>query len=210
VVTGSSALRIGAGSRESLAGRFERLVLSHWSAAALARILGVARSDAARLLVQMGSYPGALSFRGDSRRFKAYVRDAIAEPAIGKDILALRSIRRPALLRQVFALATTLPAQIVALQKLQGRLMDSGALETIAHYLQLLEEAYLVAAVDKYSTSALRRRKAPPKVVVLNNALLAALDPAGIPDPVEEPARFGTWVENACLAHAWNSGQEVA
>jgi predicted AAA+ superfamily ATPase len=210
VATGSSALRIGAGSRESLAGRFEKLVLSHWSASALTESLGVERADAAQLFVQLGSYPGALRFRSDLRRFKAYVRDAIAEPAIGKDVLAHRSIRRPALLRQVFALATTLPAQIVSLQKLQGRLMDSGALETIAHYLQLLEEAYLVAAVEKFSTSALRRRKAPPKIVVLNNALMAALDPAGIPDPGGEPARFGSWVENACLAHAWNSGQEVA
>ncbi|HEY6368270.1 MAG TPA: AAA family ATPase, partial [Candidatus Binatia bacterium] len=32
VATGSSALRLGAGSRESLAGRFERLTLTHWSA----------------------------------------------------------------------------------------------------------------------------------------------------------------------------------
>lgn len=210
VATGSSALRIGTGSRESLAGRFERIVLTHWSADAMIRNLGIAKDDAAELFVQMGSYPGALSFRDDARRFKAYVRDAIAEPAIGRDVLALRPVRRPALLRQVFSLACTMPAQIVSLQKLQGRLLDSGALETIAHYLHLLEEAYLVAAVDKFSTTLLRRRKAPPKIVVLNNALMAALDPAGIPHPTHEPARFGTWVENACLAHAWNSGQDVS
>jgi predicted AAA+ superfamily ATPase len=24
-----------------------------------------------------------------------------------------------------------------------------------------------------------------------------------------DPARFGAWVENACLAHAWNAGQQV-
>ena len=32
VATGSSALRLAAGSRESLAGRFERITLTHWSA----------------------------------------------------------------------------------------------------------------------------------------------------------------------------------
>jgi len=37
VATGSSALRVATGSRESLAGRFERMTLSHWPAAALAR-----------------------------------------------------------------------------------------------------------------------------------------------------------------------------
>ena len=34
VATGSSSLRIGAGSKESLAGRFERLTLAHWTARA--------------------------------------------------------------------------------------------------------------------------------------------------------------------------------
>jgi hypothetical protein len=45
--------------------------------------------------------------------------------------------------------------------------------------------------------------------VTLSNALLAAVDPRGVPDAAREPARFGAWVENACLAFAWNSGQRV-
>ena len=48
-----------------------------------------------------------------------------------------------------------------------------------------------------------------PKIVVLNNALLLAGDPRGAPE-ASEPARFGAWVENACLAHAWNRGQSVS
>jgi hypothetical protein len=24
-----------------------------------------------------------------------------------------------------------------------------------------------------------------------------------------DPARFGFWVENVCLAHAWNAGQQL-
>ena len=54
-----------------------------------------------------------------------------------------------------------------------------------------------------------RQRAAPPKLIVLSNALLAASDPRGIPDPEGDPERFGVWVENACLAHAWNAGQRV-
>lgn len=138
------------------------------------------------------------------------MRDAIVEPAIGRDMLVLAPIRRPALLRQVFGVALAAPAQIVSLQKLQGQLADGGALETIAHYLTLLEEAFLVAPLAKHARSrALCLRAAPPKLVVLNQALLAAADPRRGPDPVTEAARFGAWVENACLAHAWNSGQEV-
>ncbi len=209
VATGSSALRLGAGSRESLAGRFERLTLAHWSAAAITRPFGIARPSAASVCVRLGSYPGALPLRGDAARFRAYVRDAIVEPAIGRDILALEAVRRPALLRQVFGLCCALPGQVVSLQKLQGQLQDKGALETIAHYLHLLEEAFLVTALDKFSDRPARRRAAPPQIVVLNNALLAAMDPRGIPDDTD-PARFGIWVENACLAHAWNRGQAVS
>jgi hypothetical protein len=162
------------------------------------------------LLVKMGSYPGAFELRADIPRWSAYVRDAILEPAIGRDILALASVRKPALLRQVFGVAASSPAEIVSLQKIQGQLQDAGALETIAHYLQLLEDAYLVAPLGKYSPRPARQRAAPPKLITLNNALLAAVDPRGIPDRSTDPKRFGAWVENACLAHAWNRGQRVS
>ncbi|MBI2456136.1 MAG: ATP-binding protein [candidate division NC10 bacterium] len=210
VATGSSALRVGKGSRESLAGRFERLTLTHWSAASIRNVFGAGAAEAADAVVRWGSYPGAWHLRGDRARWAAYVRDAIVEPAIGRDILALASVRRPALLRQVFGICVSSPAQVVSMQKLQGQLHDRGALETIAHYLGLLEEAYLIAAVPKYAASPRRMRSSPPKIIVLNNALLAASDPRGVPEPSTDPARFGAWVENACLAFAWNAGQQVS
>lgn len=209
VATGSSALRLVAGSRESLAGRFELVTLTHWSASSLAEVFGIPAREAVDTLVRMGSYPGAFALRGDRTRWLAYVRDSIVEPAIGRDILALAAVRRPALLRQVFAICASSPAQILSLQKIQGQLQDAGALETIAHYLALLEEAFLVAPLPKHSPSPARRRSAPPKLVALSNALLATVDPRGAPDQATDPARFGAWVENACLAHAWNAGQRV-
>jgi len=210
VATGSSALRLAHGSRESLAGRFERITLTHWSASSLVDAFGMPPAEACELLVRMGSYPGAFELRHDLARWSAYVRDAILEPAIGRDILALVSVRKPALLRQVFGVAASSPAQIVSLQKIQGRLQDAGALETIAHYLALLEEAFLVAPLPKYATRPARQRAAPPKLVPLNNALVAVMDPRGIPDHATAPERWGAWVENACLAFAWNAGQRVS
>jgi hypothetical protein len=210
VATGSSALRLATGSRESLAGRFERLTLSHWSAAGLVAAFGVPERKAAEMIVHMGAYPGAFALRNDRRRWAAYVHDAILEPAIGRDILALAPVRKPALLRQVFAVAAASPAQIVSLQKMQGQLQDAGALETIAHYLSLLEEGYLVAALGKHATRPARRRNAPPKLIVLSNALLAVSDALRANDVAADPARFGAWLENACLAHAINAGQEVS
>ncbi|MBI4730114.1 MAG: ATP-binding protein [Acidobacteria bacterium] len=209
VATGSSALGLAAGSRESLAGRFERITLGHWSAASVARAFEMDPAEAADLAVRIGSYPGSLPLRRDPARWAAYVRDAIVEPAVGRDLLALAPIRRPALLRQVFAVCATSPAQIVSLKKLQGSLQDPGALATISHYLDLLEDAYLIAALRKHAGRPARRRSSPPKIVALSNALLAVTDPRGAPEPATDPARFGAWVENAVLAHAWNSGQQV-
>jgi predicted AAA+ superfamily ATPase len=210
VATGSSALRLAIGSRESLAGRFERLTLTHWSATSLAQVFKLGKEDAADLVVRMGSYPGAFPLREDVARWTAYIRDAILEPAIGRDILALSAVRRPGLLRQVLGIAASSPAQIVSLQKIQGQLQDPGALATIAHYLTLLEEAYLVAPIAKYAKRATRRRSSPPKLITLSNALVAVMDPQGIVAADSDPARFGSWVENACLAHAWNAGQHVS
>ena len=209
IATGSSTLRVASGSRESLAGRFERLTLSHWSAASLASAFHRSTQDAVLGLVRFGSYPGAVELEKTPARWRAYLRDAIIEPAIGRDMLALGTVRKPALLRQVFAVAAGSPAQIISLQKMQGQLQDSGALETVAHYLALLQDAYLIASLEKYAAQAHRRRSAPPKLVTLNNGLLSAMHPDGAPDREHEPARFGQWVENACLAFAFNQGQQV-
>ncbi|MGI8425340.1 MAG: ATP-binding protein [Actinomycetota bacterium] len=211
VATGSSALLLGAGSRESLAGRFERLTLPHWTASALSDVFGIEPKQAASLVVTMGAYPGAFALRDDLKRWVAYVSDSIIEPAIGRDVMALGSVRRPALLRQVFGMCVASPAQIVSLQKIQGALQDRGALETVRHYLDLLEGAYLVASLPKHYLRPSRRRAAPPKLVVLSNAFLAAADPGGTLAPSSGAGRrFGALVENACLAHAWNCGQRVS
>ena len=203
-LSGSSALLVGRGLKETMAGRFEKLQLLHWSASDLQTVFGLADEAALDYLVRRGSYPGAFPLREDAARWRAYLRDSIIEPAIGRDILMMEQVRKPALLRQLFLLCLGHPAEIISLQKLAGELHTAGALETVGHYLEVLAQAYLVAGLEKYSPRMIRRRAAPPKVVVLNNGLMAALQ-----DMSAEHPRWGSWVENACLAHAWNRGQEV-
>jgi predicted AAA+ superfamily ATPase len=204
VLSGSSALLVGRGLKETMAGRFETLRLLHWSAADLQAVFALSDDAAVEHLVRQGSYPGAFPLREDAARWRAYLRDSIIEPAIGRDILMTEPVRKPALLRQLFLVCLGHPAEIISLQKLAGELQAAGALETVAHYLLVLEQAYLVAGLEKYSPRMVRRRAAPPKIVVLNQGLMAALQNVSDADP-----RWGSWVENACLAHAWNRGQEV-
>lgn len=207
VVSGSSAIDVGKGARETMAGRFERLRLFHWPTSELMRCFQLPADEAVSQFIQSGSYPGAQTLLGQPDRWRAYLRDSIVEPAIGRDILNLELVRKPALLRQVYAVAIGHPAEIVSLQKLAGELAERGALETIAHYLQLLEEACLVAGVRKYSERTVRQRAAPPKLTVLNHGLMAAMGPA--PDRERDSVRWGRWVENAVGAFAWNAEQTV-
>lgn len=203
-LSGSSALLVRRGLKETMAGRFERLRLLHWSAADLQAAFGLADDEALDSLVRRGSYPGAFPLREEAARWRAYLRDSIIEPAIGRDILMMEPVRKPALLRQLFLVCLDHPAEIISLQKLVGELHTAGAMETVAHYLEVIEQAYLIAGLQKYSPRMIRRRAAPPKIVVLNNGLMAALQDVSATHP-----RWGAWVENACLAHAWNRGQEV-
>ena len=207
VVSGSSSLRVGQGARETMAGRFESLRLLHWPARELARQFKIEPGRAVSIAARYGTYPGAIAYLDDGARWTSYVREAIIEPAIGRDIMALELIRKPALLRQVFALAAGHPAEIVSLQKLQGALGEAGAMETIAHYLAVLEQAFLVVGIEKFSAHAVRRRAAPPKLVVLNQGILAA---QAANRPESDRGTWGRWVENACIAHAWNAGQAVS
>lgn len=209
VATGSSSLKLGAGTKETMAGRFERSTLTHWGAAGLAGLLSVPAEIAPERIVTHGGYPGAVAFWPEPGRWRAYLRDAIIEPAIGRDLLHLEPVRKPALLRQLFALAAAHPAEILSLEKIAGTLAERGALDTIAHYLELLREAFLVAGLQKYAGGELRRRRSPPKLVVLNNALLAGSRAAPPPTPATDPSGWGRWLENACLAFAINAGQEV-
>jgi predicted AAA+ superfamily ATPase len=72
VATGSSALRVATGSRESLAERFERLTLSHWSASSLTDTFQIPAHEAALDVVRFGSYPGAVALQNDPPRWRAY------------------------------------------------------------------------------------------------------------------------------------------
>jgi predicted AAA+ superfamily ATPase len=198
----------GREDRRSVA--FDRIRLAHWSASSVAEAFDVDPADAADAIVSFGGYPGAYQFMAERGRWSAFIRESIVEPALGRDVGALAPIRQPALLRQVFAIAALHPCETISLQRMQAVLLQAGALTTIASYLRLLASAGLIAALPRYSPRKTRQRAAPPKLIVLNNALLSAVHPGGVPDRARESLRHDVWIENACLAHAVNAGQRVS
>lgn len=210
VISGSSSLQLSDGTRETMAGRFERLQLRHWTARDLMQAFSFTPEEATLNIVRFGSFPGSVRFLAQPARWKAYIRDAIVDPSIGSDILMLHQVRRPALLKQVLAICTGHPCETITLQKIAGTLTDAGNLATIAEYLQLLEGAYLVAGIPKYSSSELRRRATPPKLITFSNALLALSMIGDSPTQQSDPRRWGHWLENAIIATAINQGHNVS
>ncbi len=203
VLTGSSSLLVEKGLKETLAGRYELIRAEHWNFAEAARILGTTLRD----YLEFGCYPGSVPFLKDKNRWGDYIRDSIVEPAIGRDLLQLHPVGNPALMRQIFGAAVSLPAQLISLQKLQGATQERGTVPTIGHYLSLLGEAFLVTGLQKYSKSQFRARKSIPKLIVHDNGLCRAFE-----RPVAgmlTPARFGRYLENAVGARLIEAGWET-
>lgn len=210
LISGSASLSLTTGARNELAGRFELLTLRHWTARDLTQAFQLTPDDAAEVYVRFGAFPGELTRRDDYARWREYILHAIVDPAINRDLLLLEQIQKPALLRQINSIASAHPSEIISLQKLAAQLLEKGAPATVAHYLAVLGEAFLLAAVYKYSDRELRLRASPPKLVPLSNAFLTAYADSAPPTASSDPVRWGRWLENACLAHAINSGYRVS
>lgn len=171
VVLGSAPLLIARGLTESMAGRFELTRLGHWTYAEMQQAFGFTLDQ----FIYYGAYPGAAPLVGDPERWAAYVRDALIETTISKDVLMMSPVQKPALLRRVFDLACRYSAQELSYQKMLGQLLEAGNTTTLAHYLHLLEGAGMVCGLQKYSGQVVRQRGSSPKLQVFNTALMGAM-----------------------------------
>ncbi len=194
---GSAPLLVQRGLGESLAGRFELIRFPHWSFVEMREAFGW---DISRYLF-FGGYPGAAPLAGDVDRWRAYVLDALVETSISRDVLLMTRVDQPALLRQVFRLACDYSGQVLSYNKMLGQLQDAGNTTTVAHYLELLGGAGLVAAIPKYSGSKVRQRGSSPKLLVLNTALMSATSGVSYTDAKRDANLWGRLVESAVGAH---------
>lgn len=180
VLLGSSSLQIQSGLTESLAGRFELTRIYHWTFSELKAAFGY---DLERYLLH-GGYPGAVAFEGDADRWYAYMKDAIVESVIGKDILQNRKVANPALFRQAFEILCRYPAQEISYTKLLGQLQDKGNTDLIKYYLELYAGAFLIYSLEKYSAKAWLTRSSSPKILAACPALYTmTAGPRALSDP---------------------------
>lgn len=197
VLLGSAPLLMQHGLAESLAGRFEILRSSHWSFVEMREAFGW---DLEQYLF-FGGYPGGAPLVGDEERWGAYVRDSLIETTISRDVLLLRRVDKPALLRQLFALGCAFSGEVLSYQKMLGQLQDTGNTTTLAGYLDLLASAGLLTGLQKHSGTAVQRRGSSPKLLALNTALVSASSGLSMAEWRDGPQRWGRLVETAVGAH---------
>lgn len=170
VLTGSSALLLQKGLRESLTGRFELLHSQQWDYVECRDAFDMGLED----YLFFGGYPGALPLRGDKERWLAYMTDSIINPSILNDVIGLERITKPALMCALFSLGSAYSAQELSYRKIMGQLDDAGNTTTIAHYLNVLSDAGLLTGIQKYSDKTVRKRASSPRLAVHDTALMTA------------------------------------
>ena len=206
VLAGSAPLLMQQGLTESLAGRFETLRLTHWSFSEMADAFDL---DLPRY-VYFGGYPKVAEYVGAERRWRDYVRDALVAPNIERDVLAMQRVDKPALLKQLFELGTVYSGQVLPYTKMLGQLQDAGNTTTLARYVDLLGMAGLLTGLAKYQVVEQRRRASPPKLNVLNTALIAAHGDYTFAEAQADRSYWGRLVESAVGAHLCNTaGRDV-
>ena len=202
ILLGSAPLLMQQGLSESLAGRYETVRLMHWSFAEMSAAFGFDLQH----YVYFGGYPGGAPLIPEQSRWRAYIAEALVEPNIERDILAMQRVDKPALLKRLFQLGAEYSGQILSFNKMLGQLRDAGNTTTLARYMDLLSNAGLIAGLPKYAAGAHRRRSSSPKLNVLNTALMAVASGYTFEEAKADRTFWGRLVESAVGAHLFNTG----
>ena len=197
ILLGSSRVLLDKGLADSLAGRYERVVMSHWDYSEFREAFGW---DIDRF-IYYGAYPGAVPLVDDPERWSQYISGSIIDATINKDILVDTAVAKPALLRQTFELSCAYSGQELAMTKMLGQMTDAGNTTTISGYLNLLGQAGLVTGIHKWANDEARKRASVPKHQVYNNALKTVLAPRSFESAYMDRKYWGRLFESAVGAH---------
>ena len=187
-----------------MAGRFEVLFCPHWNYSECKTAFKYTLDD----FLFYGGYPGAAALKNDTERWVRYMGSSIVEPVISGDILQMEDVRKPALLRSLFTLGASYSAQELSYTKILGQLHDAGNTVTLAHYLELLDNANILCGLAKYSENRIRSRQSSPRLMVYDTSLMVWAAGASRKSILETPDARGHLVESAVGASLLARGKE--
>lgn len=200
ILLGSSTLLIQSGLVESLAGRFEIIPVFHWSFEECRQAFGLTLDQ----YIYFGGYPGAISLIKNEPRWLRYINDSIIETSLSRDIMLMKRIYKPILLRRIFELGSQYSGEIISYQQMIGQLQEVGNAQTVALYLALLAKAGFVCGLPKFSGEELRQKASSPKLQVLNTALTSASSHLTFKEAKKNSDFWERLVESTIGAHLLN------
>jgi len=203
ILLGSSTLMITKGLTESLTGRFELIQLPHWDYSEMHEAFGLTPEQ----FVYFGSYPGSASFISDEKRWRDYILNSIIEPTISKDILQLTAIQKPALLKSLFEHACLYNGEILSYNKMLGQLLDAGNTTTLSHYQRLLDSAWMITGLQKFSGSTVKIKSSTPKLLSYNTAFVSVYSNMDFKSVITKPELWGRRVEQSVGAYLLNQSK---
>lgn len=201
VILGSAPLLMQAGLSESLAGRFEPVGVTHWSFTEMSDAFGLDLEQ----YVFFGGYPGAARLIHDFERWRAYVREALIEPNIERDVLSMTRVDKPALLKRLLEFGALYSGQELSYNKMLGQLQDTGNTVTLSRYLTLLDNAGLLTGLSKHTKRPVLTKGSSPKLNVLNTALMTVVSEYTFEEARADRSHWGRMVESAVGAHLINT-----
>jgi hypothetical protein len=155
-------------------GSYSRQYIPHWDYKECFQRYGFRMSMGDYFL--MGGYPGALVDREkEVTRWGSYLRDAILEPVLGKDLLSMFPVQKHELLRKAFGLACAHAGEVVSYYQLAQELPDAGNAVTLARYFEGLKDAFLLVPLPRWHGNEERENSSAPKLVIRDNGLITAL-----------------------------------
>jgi len=226
LVTGSSSFHLMSRTRESLAGRADRLRLLPFSLRELLRHEDPANPIAARSLSEQifcrqmthGSYPAVYLADGDQDRVR--LLSDLTEALILRDASDLFRIKRVDVFRKLLTLLAGQAGNLVNFSELASICRVDAA--TIHAYVEILEESHIVKVVRPFAGGKRRELTTAPKIFFIDNGIRNSLLNAFSPDLSLRPdkgALMENWVFSElykCLPltsgiHFWRSkaGAEV-
>ena len=108
-------------------------------------------------------------------------------------------------MRQLIDLAPYYSGQLISYHKLLGQLQDRGNSTMIAHYLNLLSDAGMVASLTRYTPSPHVGKASSPKLNVLNTALMTVPSGYTFQEAQIDRPFWGRIVESSIGAHLLNT-----
>ncbi|MCX7949906.1 MAG: ATP-binding protein [Treponemataceae bacterium] len=206
MVTGSSSFHLMSRTRESLAGRADRLRLLPFSLRELLRKENPPNTLAARNLADQifprqlnyGGYPAVYLAPSDSDRVR--LLSDLSEALVLRDASDLFHIKRVDVFRK---LLTLLAGQI-------GNLVNFSELASICHvdaatihaYVEILEESHIVKTVRPFAGGKRRELTTSPKIYFMDNGIRNSLLNAFLSDISLRPDK-GALMENWAFAELY-------